>query len=266
VGTENVAFRFEWVPPVLWDAATNDRIPRIAMLTETVQNPKRPVDSELGYMTGFWIGQYVESEGGREAVVRLLKAYSEGKPDDEAFNTAVGMGVSEFEPKFHAWAKELVKPWGYDEEATRKYKALVDKGDEQTKSNQYDEAIKTWTEAHALQPMNLTPRRRLAGLYLKQGKPKEALPHLEAVVPLELSDNRFSKRIARIYRDAGDLPNAIKKATEAIYIAPYDPTAHELLAELHDQSGEKELAVRDRTIAEELKAQQDKASKERIAP
>lgn len=263
VGTENVAFRFEWVPPVLWHAATNDRIPRIAALTDTIQNPKRPVDSELGYMTGCWIGQYIETIGGREAIVKLLHAYSEGKSDDDAFRASIGMSVSEFEPKFHAWAKDLVKTWGYDPETTRKYKALVETGDAQTKSNQYDEAIRTWNEALALQPMNLTPRRRLAGLYLKQNRPKDALPHLEAVVPLELSDNRFSKRIARIYRDAGDIPSAIRKATEAIYITPFDPTAHELLAELHEQAGEKLLADRDRKIATELKAQQDKINKER---
>jgi len=84
-------------------------------------------------------------------------------------------------------------------------------------------------------------------------------------VPLELSDNRFSKRIARIYRDTGDLPTALKKAEEAIYIAPYDATAHDLLAELHDQAGDTALATRDRTTAKELREQEEKRKKAKEA-
>lgn len=265
VSTERVAVRFEWVPPLLWDAATNDRLPALTTLTESIQRPKRPTDGELGYMTGFWVGEFVESLGGRDAIVRLLQAYADGKTDDDAFTSAVGMSVGVFEPKFRAWAKDKVKTWGYDEATTTKYKEFETRANDLMKSNQLDDAIKLWNDAHALQPMNLTPHRRLAGLYIKQNRAKDALPHLEALVPLELSDNRFSKRIARIYRDTGDLPTALKKAEEAIYIAPYDATAHDLLAELHDQAGDTALATRDRTTAKELREQEEKRKKAKEA-
>src|SRR5207244_3445334 len=109
-------------------------------------------------------------------------------------------------------------------------------------ARQYDQAIKAWEEIAALRPVDALPHQRLAGLFLvKQvNNPEKAIEHLVALSQVELKDNRYAKRVARLYRDLGKLDEAQKFATTAVYTDPYDPDAHELLAEIYAKSGNEQ--------------------------
>jgi tetratricopeptide (TPR) repeat protein len=107
--------------------------------------------------------------------------------------------------------------------------------------------------------MSSNPHRRLAGIYLAQKQPLKAAPHLEALLPLELQDNRYAKRLARLYRGLQDWPTAIKHAQTAVQIDPYDPGAHALLAELHEKAGNAETAEKEKAMADLLEQRQKDA-------
>jgi Flp pilus assembly protein TadD len=76
----------------------------------------------------------------------------------------------------------------------------------------------------------------------------KAIEHLSALDAVELKDDRFAKRISRLERDAGELPQAITEARRAVYTDPYDLDAHQLLAELFDKSGNEAGLTRETRV------------------
>jgi tetratricopeptide (TPR) repeat protein len=138
-----------------------------------------------------------------------------------------------------------VATWGYDKETTEKYETLRKKGEMQIKARQYENAVKTWEQIVKLRPVDSLPHQRLAGLYLSKevNQPQKAIEQLILLDQVEIKDNRYAKRIARLYRDAKQLPPAISYATKAVYTSPYDLEAHQLLADLLEISGNDSPAL-----------------------
>ena len=101
---------------------------------------------------------------------------------------------------------------------------------------------------------------RLSAIYLRLKKPDEAIKHLEALDAVELHDNRYAKAIARIGRDAAPprKEQAIKYAKQSVYIDPYDPSAHELLATVFEKFGDEEGASREKRVLAMLTEWKDK--------
>lgn len=251
VWTERVPFRFPNVPEMMYERAMKDDMP-------TARSMITKFEGEFGYMSGFWIVRYIDEHFGWEKVRTLITAYGEGKEDDDAFLAATGMNVDEFHVKFSAWSKEQVKDWGYDEETKKKVKALEKEAEMFTQAAQYDKAAEKWKEILKLQPMNPLPNRRLAGIYLREKKNEEALPYLIATLPLELQDNRFAKRISRVYDELGDSAKALEYANLAIGINPYDPEVHALLAGLYEKAGQSDKAAQEREMAKLLEQREEK--------
>ncbi|MGB7157799.1 MAG: hypothetical protein WBD40_07020, partial [Tepidisphaeraceae bacterium] len=255
---EGVPFRFAWVPKALYERVTKDKLFPISEMSQTLLRPKEGTDGEIVYMEAFWIARYMDEKYGRDSIIKLLDAFKQGKTEDEAFRIAVGKPMPEFQAEFFAWAKQQVKDWGYDAQTMKRFEALAKDGEEKIKAGQHKEALDIWLEATKLQPHNPLPHRRLAGLYLRLSSPKDALPHLQAFLPLELQENRYAKGISRIHRDLGDVKEATRFAMEAIYINPYDADAHELLIELYEKSNDADGVAREKRVLaklEELKKQ-----------
>ncbi len=257
---EGVPFRFAYVPQQMYGVVMSDKLAPIADLSGTLLRGEDKIGGEMMYMQGFWIGRFMTEKYGHDSVLKLLDGYRLGKSDDDAFRHAIGKPTAEFDVEFAAWAKNQVKGWGYDPESMKKFEDLAKTGEEMIAAKKLKEATDVWRQANKLQPLNALPHRRLAGLHLRQGNPREALPHFKAFLPLELADNRYAKGIARIYRDLGELDNAAKYGMEAVYVNPYDPDAHALLVELYEKAGNADgVAKEKRVIAmlKELKKQVD---------
>jgi hypothetical protein len=60
--------------------------------------------------------------------------------------------------------------------------------------------------------------------------------------------------LARLYARAGNLDLACQRALKAVYINPYDMSAHELLAELDAKAGNTAGAAREEHVIPILKA------------
>jgi tetratricopeptide (TPR) repeat protein len=118
------------------------------------------------------------------------------------------------------------------------------------KARQYDKAAAAWEEIVKLRPVDALPHLRLAGLYLSKevNQPDKAIEQLKILSAVELKDNIYAKRIARLYRDENDLPDAKKYAMTAVYTDPYDMAAHELLAEIDEKSGDQTGLAREQRV------------------
>jgi len=249
---EGVAYRFAFVPKQMYDVVTAGKLAPITNLSGTLIRGGNKVGGEMMYMQGFWIGRFITEKYGHESVLKLLEAYKLGKGDDDAFRFAIGKPTAEFDTEFLEWAKNEVKGWGYDKDSIKKFDELAKKGEELIRGGKFKEATEVWKEANTVQPMNPLPHRRLAGLYIRTGTPREALPHLKQFLPLELQENRYAKAIARIYRDLGEMDDAVKYATEAVYVNPYDPDAHEMLIALYEKMGNEDGIVKEKRVLAKL--------------
>ena len=105
-----------------------------------------------------------------------------------------------------------------------------------------------------LRPVDALPHQRLAGLYLSKdvNQPAKAIEQLAHLNDVELKDNRYAKRLARLHRDTGNIPNAITVANDATLIDPYDLDAQKLLAELFEKSGDSDKLSSQRRIVAAL--------------
>ena len=69
---------------------------------------------------------------------------------------------------------------------------------------------------------------------------------------VELKDNRYAKRIARLYRDEDKWADEAKYALTAVYIDPYDTSAHELLAGAYEKTGDQKGLEREHRVLDTL--------------
>jgi hypothetical protein len=83
-------------------------------------------------------------------------------------------------------------------------------------------------------------------------QPDKAIEHLKMLHLLVNSDDRYAKRISRLYRDLGDLPNAQAWGLQSVYIDPYDLDAHQLLEQICEKTGDQKSLDREKRVIPEL--------------
>ena len=130
-----------------------------------------------------------------------------------------------------------MKSWGYDKESGEKFEKLKKEAEAAKDARQYDKAIELWEQAIAVRPLDLLGNQRLAGLYLVTKQFDKAIKSLATLDKVELMDNRYAKQAAKIFKSEKKWPEAEKYAMQAIYITPYDTSAHELLRDICQGSG-----------------------------
>jgi tetratricopeptide (TPR) repeat protein len=167
----------------------------------------------------------------------MLDEFKHGASQDDVFPKVLGRTIDQFSDDFFAWTEKQVEHWGYDKETSKKYDEERERAEEMLTTRQYAEAVKLWQDLKKLRPVDALPHTRLAYLYLKLNQPENAAKELIALHEVELKDNRYAKRVSRLYRDMNRIDDAVKYATQAVYIDPYDRDAHELLASLFEKTG-----------------------------
>jgi tetratricopeptide (TPR) repeat protein len=130
----------------------------------------------------------------------------------------------------------------------------VEQGESLIASKRYADAAAVWEQIGKLRPMDELPHKKLAGLYLSAqvNQPDKAISHLKILHLLDVRDDRYAKRIARLYRDQGDYKNAQAWGLQAVYIDPYDMDAHQLMQEICEKSGDDAALARERRVIPKL--------------
>lgn len=245
---------WDWVP-LLYHAVKNDGLFTLEDLTWGFVRPKKPSDRQLAYAQSYWVCKYVQDTFGHDTILQMLAMYRDGKLQEEVFPATTGQSLSQFEENFFAWTRSQVATWGYDAASQKKYDELRGRGEDLIKSKQYAEAVKVWQEIVQLRPVDALPHQRLAGLYLTRevNEPLKAVEHLRRLHDVEQNDNRYAKRVSRVYRDLQQFPDAIAYAREATLIDPYDLDAQQALLDLVDRSGDSAGAAKQRAVVEKLR-------------
>jgi hypothetical protein len=96
--------------------------------------PKRRRIAQLRYAQSWWICKYIEEKYGHDAILRMLDEFRAGAPQEDVFPNVLGKSLSEFTSEFFGWTKAQVATWGYDEETTKKYDELRERGEDLIRS------------------------------------------------------------------------------------------------------------------------------------
>jgi tetratricopeptide (TPR) repeat protein len=184
----------------------------------------------------------------------MLAEFKNGGLQEDVFPKILGRSQDQFFTEFKGWAAQQVATWGYDEASTKKYDALVDKGETLIGSKHYADAVKVWEEIGKLRPMDEQPHKRLAGLYMLPAinQPEKAIEHLKVLHLLDVRDNRYAKRVCSLYFDMGDFANAEAWGLQAVYIDPYDMVAHHQLESACEKAGDAAGLEREQRVIPEL--------------
>jgi tetratricopeptide (TPR) repeat protein len=292
VYNERSPLYWSWVAP-MYQAVTKDQLFNMDEVTFMFWRPKKPSDRQMAYAESFWICTYIEKTYGHEAILNMLREFKKGGLQDEVFPKVLGRSTKQFFTEFSAWAKVQVSTWGYDPASSAKYELLSEKGQELIDSAQdanikasqltadankldgadaeakkseaaeqkaiatkdYAGAVDVWEKIQVLRPMDQLPHQRLAGLYLRPeiNQPLKAIIHLKMLHLLDQRDDRYAKRVARLYRDLGDGANAEAWGLQSVYMDPYDMDAHEILRDACEQAGDQKGLERETRVIPILK-------------
>ncbi len=255
VSEEAAPIKWEWIQ-MLTDAVEKNQLFTLDNITWGFVRPRRPADRPLAYAQSYLMCRYIRQKYGDAALPKILTALNNGTPEKPALRAALGIEPSQFESDFAKWMKQLVATWGHDKAATGKYSVLVKRGEQLIEEKQLAAAQPVWEEAAQLRPMDALPHQRLAGLFLSHtiNKPLQAADHLVLLDKAELKNNRYSKRLAKIYQQENDLPQALDFAARATRINPWDPDARDLFATLLTASGDTAQAQRQKQVAQQIRA------------
>jgi tetratricopeptide (TPR) repeat protein len=243
---EQTPLRWEWVP-MLYQAVNNDELLTLQNITWSFVRPRRPIDRQLAYAESFWICRFIEETDGHATILKILDGFKAGQTQDEVFPQVLGKSLDSFFADFKGWTQRQVAGWGYDAQTTKKYEALRDQGEQLIQQQNYAQAAAIWEQIALLRPVDELPHQRLAGLYSRSAlnQVDKEIAQLLILDAVELKDNRFSKRIARLYASSGKLDEAQRYALRAVYIEPYDLAAHQLLYGLAEQAHDAATADRE---------------------
>ncbi len=255
---EHSPLQWAWVP-MMYHAVTHDELFDMDALTWAFVRPKKPADRQMAYAEAFWVCTYIENTYGHEAILKMLAEFKLGGLQEDVFPKILGRTQDQFFTEFKGWASQQVSTWGYDDASTKKYDALVDKGETLIGQKKYTDAVGVWEEIGKLRPMDEQPHKRLAGLYLlpEVNAPEKAIDHLKILHLLDVRDNRYAKRISGLYFDQGDFANAQAWGLQAVYIDPYDMGAHKLLEKACEKSGDAAGLEREQRVIPELQEWMD---------
>ena len=229
----------------------------VGELDRGFSHPRRPSEVVESYYLASLVFESIERDHGFDAIVSMLRAYREGASNEEAFETALGRSIDDFDRAFQAELADrfsaAIRSVG--EESGR---PMIDPGDidaaraqvaEQPgafvprmalatalfRADDLDGAIEHFEVALALFPQYGGPdgpHWYLGQIHEQQGQLDEAARHLDSLLSLNESHYEGRKALARVQVARGDSAAAVHALEEIPQVYPFEIEDHEGLAEL----------------------------------
>lgn len=95
---------------MVWRAATSGTLFDIASLN--VSFPFQPAQATLAYAASWSMVDYLEKTYGADGIARVIAAFGEGYPADEAMQRALGLPIETLNANWHQWVLDQGEPGG----------------------------------------------------------------------------------------------------------------------------------------------------------
>ncbi|HWV23917.1 MAG TPA: peptidase MA family metallohydrolase [Thermomicrobiales bacterium] len=88
-------------PAMVWRAAQENTLFDIASLNASF--PFQPAQATLAYASSWSMVGYIETTYGADGIARVIAAFGEGLPVDDAINEALGVSLEQLNADWHTW-------------------------------------------------------------------------------------------------------------------------------------------------------------------
>jgi tetratricopeptide (TPR) repeat protein len=250
---------------LLHGAYANDALFDFDTISLMFIRPQKTTDRGQAYAQGAWMYEFMIERFGPEAPLQLMDLYASGTREPQAFQQILGVSRESFFDQFHAWAGQQLITWGMAPSDKHPSLAAIQEKLGLTLSptptpeavatmlgkypenpfvlaeafQQATEGEATFVSAEtvalaeryaAARPVDPAPHKLLARHHLAGNDPARAIPHLEYLDAREQNSTAYATELARRYAALGKWEEAIRKATRATQISPYDAGAREFAA------------------------------------
>ncbi len=230
-------------------AYAKGEIPPVSRLNEGFIRPASPQLLVLAYHDASLVGEWIETTRGFDAILRMLKAYGDGRSTDEVFRSVLKLEPAAVDREFDQWVRsryaaqfDAVKNPDAFAAREAEVQALVRKGDLAGARRELE------AEA-AIFPVSAdgsSPYSALAELALKAGDTRGAVDALSKLVLLDETAYGANRKLGELLVARGDSAGAATALERAVYIYPYDAAVHQELAKLYTAAGDHGKVVRER--------------------
>ena len=255
-----------------------DQLRPVSELDRGFSSPRHPGEVRDSYYQASLVFEMIEARHGFPAIVAMLRAYRDGATNEEAFESALGVSLADFDDDFEDFLKErfaaAVASVGEEPAEVAEVAGLPDFGVPD---------IATLEATVGRNPGHFVPRMALGQALFRDGRGAEAAEHFEAALEffpqyggpdgahwflgrireeegdtaaavthyralLALNESHYDARVALagLLSGGGDGAGAAEVLRQLAYIQPYEIEDHTQLAELMEALGDLDGAVAER--------------------
>ena len=258
------------VSPGFLEAYRAGKLVPISRMNDGFMRPTYPEQIGYSYYQGSLVCDLIVKDWGEKAITGLLVEYRAGRTTDEAFQKVTGMDMKAFDRRFDAYMKERFGPvlealalpgpeypagMGAAQFLARadsfpaSYRAQVMAATPLVRARMHDEAVRVLERAHALFPAfggDDSPASNLAVLYRAKGDTAKEIAMLKVLTLSDESNYAANMHLASLLIVRGDTAGALEASERALFINPFAPELHVVLARLYEARGDQAMRVRER--------------------
>lgn len=218
-------------------------LPPPSRLNEGFIRPESPQHLSGAYELSSLVIEWIEEKHGFDSIVRILRAYGEGRSDEQIIRSVLGTTPEAMDDEFDAWMRSRFPP-----DRAQEFSRLSSDAGRAAAAGDMTRAKRLLEQAGALFPVAQagSPFAALAEIREEEGDIAGAIEALKIVSAADEQAYEPNLHLAKLLEETGDLAGAAAALERAVWIHPYDLSVHQKLAELYTGLGEHQKAVRER--------------------
>jgi tetratricopeptide (TPR) repeat protein len=232
------------------------KIPPVSRLNEGFIRPASPQLLGLAYHDASLVTEWIETTHGFDAILRMLRAYGEGRGTDDVFRSVLKLEPEAVDQAFDQWLRTRY---------TAQFAAMQDPAAFAARAAATERLVRAGDLAGARSALEAdaaifpvtaggdSPFAALAELALGAGDQRAAADALGKAVLVDETAYAANLKLAELLVALGDTTAAAGALERAVYIYPYDVAVHLQLAKLYTAAGDHQKVVRERRAVVALK-------------
>ncbi len=249
------------VDPGFLRAYLDGKLLPVSQLNNGFVRPSYPEQVQHAYFQASLVFHFIDDRWGFERIRAALTAYRDSTDPDNVLYATLGIGVDEFDRAFDEYFRaryagalaalegDLEVDSADASEIPDKYFSQFDYGVGLYEQGNLELAELFLKRAQALFPGYAGANSSywiLAALYQQQGRPADAERELAAMTAINAEHYAAHLRLAELRAGRGDAAGAAAALEAALYIYPYDPLLHDMLAVQYASLGRWAESARER--------------------
>ncbi len=259
------------VSPGFLQAFQDGRLHPVSALNNGFLRPSFPEQLVYSYYQASLVCDLLAQEHGADVLTAMLHGYRDGQATGEIFERVLGMDLDAFDTRFEQYVRtrfagplEALRSAGSAEgraghsaedlqrlarERTDDFAVQLALGQALIAEGRLEQAIAPLRSAKSLFPQYAghgSPYALLAGVYRERGDLEAAAVELRALTALNAGAYRALLELAELEERLGYTQAAVDALERAMYAYPMELAPHRRLAELSEDLGDWEMAVRER--------------------